>query len=160
MKKTTYIYIAGPLFSVSEREFNKMLARVLKTRIKNCIIVLPQEFSSTVLGKSGFLKKVFNYSLKSIIKSDVVIAILDGPDADSGTCVEIGYAYANKKPIIGIRTDFRSSEDRGLNLMVSQACNQLIWLKDSSIELDRVFNEVVRAVNNFLPNINSIDKTR
>ena len=76
----------------------------------------------------------------------MVIAILDGPDVDAGTCVEIGYAYANNKPIIGIRTDFRASEDRGVNLMVSKACTHLILLQDNSVTIDRVLDEVVHAV--------------
>ena len=62
-----------------------------------------------------------------------MIAVLDGPDADSGTSLEIGYAYATGKPIIGIRTDFRGSEDRGLNLMLSNACDELILATEDSV---------------------------
>ncbi len=93
---------------------------------------------------------MFEYSLESIKKSDAIVAVLDGPDVDAGTCVEIGYAFANKKPVIGLRTDFRSSEDRGVNLMVSKACTHLILLQDNSIKLDSVLDEVVRAVKGLL----------
>jgi len=106
MTREIRIYIAGPLFSVAEREFNKRLAEALKAGVDHSIISLPQKFASTISGQPGFLERVFEYSLESIRKSDAVVAILDGPDVDAGTCVEIGYAYANKKPIIGIRTDF------------------------------------------------------
>lgn len=146
MNKDIKIYIAGPLFSVAEREFNKKLASVLIHRIKDCTVSLPQEYAAAITGKAGFLDEVFNYSLESILNSDVVIAILDGPDVDAGTCVEIGYAYANNKPIIGIRTDFRASEDRGVNLMVSKACTHLVLLQDNTVTLDHVLNEVVRTV--------------
>ena len=90
---------------------------------------------------------------------DAVIAILDGPDVDAGTCVEIGYAYANKKPIIGVRTDFRASEDKGVNLMVSKACSELIWLQDNSVGLEYVLDELVRAVRNYLAKFSSLEKT-
>lgn len=40
-----------------------------------------------------------------------VLAILDDCDLDSGTCAEIGYAAALSRPVIGIRTDFRSCGD-------------------------------------------------
>ena len=40
-----------------------------------------------------------------------VLAFLDGPDVDSGTAAEIGYAAALHKPIVGIRSDFRVSGD-------------------------------------------------
>ena len=140
------IYLAGPLFSVAEREFNKKLADALEARIENCTVSLPQEYAKTIVGQTGFVGDMFDYCMGSIVNSDVVVAILDGPDVDAGTCVEIGYAYANKKPIVGVRTDFRASEDRGVNLVVSKACTHLIWLQDSSVKLERVLDEVVRAV--------------
>lgn len=150
MNKTINIYVAGPLFSVAEREFNKKVAAALKAQVVNCVVILPQEFASTVAGQSGFSELVFNHSLKSIINSDIVVAILDGSDVDAGTCVEIGYAYAKEKPIVGVRTDSRASEDNGVNLMVSKLCSQLIWLQDSSVELEHVLDEVVRAVKGLL----------
>jgi len=42
---------------------------------------------------------------------DMVFAVLDGPDVDSGTAAEIGYACAAAKPILGYRGDFRISAD-------------------------------------------------
>ena len=42
---------------------------------------------------------------------DLVLAVLDGVDVDSGTAAEIGYAFAKAKPIIGYRGDFRISAD-------------------------------------------------
>lgn len=44
-----------------------------------------------------------------IDRSDAVLAVLDGPDVDSGTAAEIGYAAARDIPIIGLRTDLRLS---------------------------------------------------
>jgi nucleoside 2-deoxyribosyltransferase len=40
-----------------------------------------------------------------------VVAILDGPDVDSGTAAEIGYAFAKGKQIVGYRSDVRLSAD-------------------------------------------------
>ena len=48
---------------------------------------------------------------KAIEESDIIIAVLDGPDVDSGTAAEIGYASAFKKPVFGYRGDFRLSAD-------------------------------------------------
>jgi nucleoside 2-deoxyribosyltransferase len=48
---------------------------------------------------------------KGIDKSDMVLAVLDGVDVDSGTAAEVGYAYAMGKPILGYRGDFRLSAD-------------------------------------------------
>jgi nucleoside 2-deoxyribosyltransferase len=47
----------------------------------------------------------------AIDRCDLVFAILDGVDVDSGTAAEIGYAFAKGKPILGYRGDFRLSSD-------------------------------------------------
>jgi len=44
-------------------------------------------------------------------KCDLVLAILDGTDVDSGTAAEIGYAFARGKIIFGYRGDFRLASD-------------------------------------------------
>ena len=47
---------------------------------------------------------------------------MDGPDPDSGTAWECGYAFAKGKPVVCYRTDFRISGDtKGApyNLMLS-----------------------------------------
>ncbi len=47
----------------------------------------------------------------AIDRCDLVLAVLDGVDVDSGTAAEIGYAYAKGKPILGYRGDTRISSD-------------------------------------------------
>jgi nucleoside 2-deoxyribosyltransferase len=39
------IYLAGPLFSLAEKEFNKRIADELERKNPNCKVYLPQEFS-------------------------------------------------------------------------------------------------------------------
>jgi len=46
-----------------------------------------------------------------IDECDVIFAVLDGTDVDSGTAAEIGYGFAKHKPILGYRGDFRPSAD-------------------------------------------------
>jgi nucleoside 2-deoxyribosyltransferase len=43
--------------------------------------------------------------------SQMVLAVLDGVDVDSGTAAEVGYAFAKGKAILGYRGDFRLSAD-------------------------------------------------
>jgi nucleoside 2-deoxyribosyltransferase len=47
----------------------------------------------------------------AIERCDMVIAILDGSDVDSGTAAEIGFAAALGKKILGYRSDFRLAGD-------------------------------------------------
>jgi nucleoside 2-deoxyribosyltransferase len=59
--------------------------------------------------------------LDLVDQSEAVLACLDGPDVDSGTAVEVGYAFARHKLIVGLRTDIRRSADNDgslVNLMV------------------------------------------
>ena len=61
------------------------------------------------------------YDLGLIDESEAVLACLDGQDVDSGTAVEIGYAFARGLLIVGLRTDIRWSADNEggvVNLMV------------------------------------------
>lgn len=120
------IYLAGPLFTLAERRFNEQLAAALRERMPSLEIVLPQERAKGLLSQPNGLQLVFEDCLAMIDECDRVLAVLDGADADSGTCVELGYAWARKKLVIGMRTDFRISEDRGLNLMVSHVCQTLL----------------------------------
>src|SRR5262245_34735155 len=41
----------------------------------------------------------------AIDRAHAVVAVLDGPDVDSGTAAEIGYAFARGKLIVGYRGD-------------------------------------------------------
>jgi nucleoside 2-deoxyribosyltransferase len=47
----------------------------------------------------------------AIDRCDLVFAVLDGTDVDSGTAAEIGYAFARGKPIVGYRGDLRMTGD-------------------------------------------------
>jgi len=112
-------------------------------------VVLPQARAKELISQKGGLALVFRDCLDSLAKSNVVVAILDGPDVDSGTCVEIGFAFAKGKPIIGIRTDSRTSEDRGLNLMVSHACTMLIL--GSQRDTQTLAEKTVQAIRELTP---------
>ena len=55
-----------------------------------------------------------------LAEADAVLAVVDGPDVDSGTAAEIGWAAANDTPVIGLRTDFRLADHEAaiVNLQV------------------------------------------
>jgi nucleoside 2-deoxyribosyltransferase len=47
----------------------------------------------------------------ALARADIVFAVLDGVDVDSGTAAEIGCAFALEKKILGYRGDFRLAGD-------------------------------------------------
>jgi nucleoside 2-deoxyribosyltransferase len=121
------IYLSGPLFTQAERRWNRRLARELEERIAGARVLLPQDFK---VGSSYNNPKdyahIFRACLDALRQAHVVVAVLDGPDVDSGTALELGVAYERGIPIIGVRTDFRESQDRGVNIVIAGACTTLL----------------------------------
>ncbi|NLI62015.1 MAG: nucleoside 2-deoxyribosyltransferase [Methanosarcinaceae archaeon] len=121
----TQIYIAGPLFSEAERSFNIKLKNELEILFPTISLFLPQEDAEDKSDTRDMneVEKIFNKCFSGLKSSDIVIAVLDGADPDSGTCWECGYAYANGIPIFAIRTDFRiSTQNEIVNLMLQESC--------------------------------------
>jgi nucleoside 2-deoxyribosyltransferase len=111
MKKT--IYIAGPLFSESELEFNRRMNEFLKNLGFNTF--LPQEDGHLLseLIEKGFekddaIQMIFHKDVEKIKDCDIIVFIMDGRVPDEGACVEIGLAYAYEKECFGLKTDSRS----------------------------------------------------
>jgi nucleoside 2-deoxyribosyltransferase len=133
------LYFAGPLFSAAERDWNLGLATALRAAGHEIIMPQEQEPGNDAAG-------TFATDVGGIDWADALLAIMDGPDPDSGTCWEVGYAYG-KKPILLVRTDIRwlrSSGDSGYNPMLTEAATLRLDLKAASME--RVIDEVLAAL--------------
>lgn len=123
------IYIAGPLFSSHERCFLEEIVKTLSEKlaidsIKDFFLPHRDVGEVDAHGKNrGF---IFDEDVKRLEEADIIVALLDGPDVDSGTCIELGYAYAREKEIFGILTDFRKWDEKDdvkdINLMVWGVC--------------------------------------
>lgn len=121
------IYLAGPLFTTAECEFNTRLARLLRKEKHK--VWLSQEKEQ----RSKSAKEIFKTDVKGIDWAEVVVANMDGADPDSGTCWECGYAF-RKKPVIVFRTDFRAAEPgkAPYNLMLTQSASKRLDLPYAS----------------------------
>jgi nucleoside 2-deoxyribosyltransferase len=138
------IYLAGPLFTSAERDWNERLAGGLKKQ--GFDVILPQEEASRHISSAGIdFAGIFATCLEGIRSANVVVAIFDGVDVDSGTAFECGYAYSRGVPIIGVRTDLRSGgEERGVNAMLSRCCQQLICVSALKSE-EELVSSIVAA---------------
>lgn len=134
------IYMAGPLFSTAECAFNVELAEQL--RLHGHEIFLPQEHEQ----RSDRPDLIFKSDKEGIDWAQLVLANLDGPDPDSGTCWELGYGYGTNKAIIVYRTDFRLFEGADkINLMMTESANVvMIHPKMSVIELAERIDYTIR----------------
>ena len=108
---------------------------------KGFLVFLPQEDAEdcTEEREKQNQEHIFRKCVEGLDNSDIVVAVLDGADVDSGTAWEIGYAYAKEKPVIGLRTDFRSLSDGVVNLMVEMAI----------VALARDENELLKTMERF-----------
>lgn len=114
------VYLAAPLFSEAECDFNRKLRDELISA--GFTVFLPQEDSNNVKDILNRQKIIFNKNLKGIENSDIIVAVIDGADVDSGTAWEIGFAFAKAKPVLGLRTDFRTLGIEGtVNLMIERS---------------------------------------
>lgn len=94
------VYFAGPLFTAAEQTWNADLAGALRGAGHEVFVPQEQEKGKPASG-------IFAVDVEGIDWADVLVAIMDGPDPDSGTAWECGYAFG-KKPIVLVRTDFRA----------------------------------------------------
>lgn len=128
MDTSKKVYIAGPLFSEAELGFNRKLKEAIVQ--KGFPVYLPQENSEDTAHMRHEHKQsyLFQKNVEIIDESDIIVAVLDGADVDSGTAWEIGYAYAKGKSIFGLKTDFRTLGPEGIiNLMIDQSADAIAF---------------------------------
>ena len=102
------VYLAAPLFSEAERAYNLYTSECLNKNFFE--VYLPQQAGDDSDRRNKDEQvRIFSNNLKSLQNADIIVANIDGADADSGTAWEMGYAFAHRKPVIALRTDFRRS---------------------------------------------------
>jgi nucleoside 2-deoxyribosyltransferase len=144
------VYIAGPLFSEAERTF---LECILNTLAKNSTLDPLTDFflphrDGRELGTKPKHKEIFELDLRYLRSAKIVVALLDGQDVDSGTCIELGYAYAKGKKIFGLLTDSRAnsacnSESHRPNIMVWGICEEGKTIFQDVNSLSKAFAEYI-----------------
>jgi nucleoside 2-deoxyribosyltransferase len=152
------VYLAGPLgFSEAGRCFHDGtlvpgIARLGHEILDPWKLTEPRKLDAVAAMPYGPARReawrklnveIASSNLAAIDKCDLVLAVLDGVDVDSGTASEIGYAFAKGKPIIGYRGDFRLSADNEgstVNLQVEY------FIRQSGGEIVAKLADLVEAV--------------
>ena len=139
------LYFAGPLFSSAERSWNAELTAALRDGGHE--VFLPQEQEP---GKDA--PGIFSTDVGRIDWADALVAIMDGPDPDSGTAWECGYAFG-KKPVVLVRTDVRAQTGSGgpYNSMLTES---------ATIRLDLPFAPMARVIVEVLDALGRLEETR
>ena len=115
------VYLAAPLFSEAEKTFNLRILELLTSHFFQ--VYLPQDVGDDSHCRDGEEHKhIFESHIHALDSTDILVAVIDGADADSGTSWEMGYAYRRGIPVYAVRTDFRISGHHELvNLMLEQS---------------------------------------
>lgn len=113
------VYVAGPLFNTHERLYLETITARLEALGYECF--LPHRDVGLVGDMTQFSnrQRIFRGDMQALDDCELVVALLTGADHDSGTCGELGYAYAQGKPCIGITDDLR-----GLNNLIWGLCDE------------------------------------
>ena len=102
------IYVAGKVRTENERKYLEEIDKLCKDL--GFETFLPHRDVGLAKG-IGDVRKIFEGDIVRGFKNiDLVVAVLDGLHVGAGTAWEMGYAYANGIPIIGIKTDEPVSE--------------------------------------------------
>ena len=126
------IYFANALFSQADINYNAQLAAQIRNLSPQIDLYLPQE-NNDINDKQAYAdsKMIAQADTAKLLASDLVIAILDGNTIDNGVASEIGVAYAQKIPIIGLYTDTRqqgASNQQKLDALSQVAENQFHYV--------------------------------
>jgi nucleoside 2-deoxyribosyltransferase len=142
MTPTPRVYLAGPLgFSEAGRHFHTTVLVPLVARLGFDVV---DPWTLIDAGKVAAVQRMphgperreawraVNAEIgaanrAAIDSAEAMLAVLDGPDVDSGTAAEIGYAFARGKRIVGYRGDARATgenEGAAVNLQVEYFIRQ------------------------------------
>jgi len=127
------IFLAAPLFSEAERDFNSRIAKRL--RQNGFEVWLAQEAPFIHTGTRKEKKIIYEGDVSALKTCEVVVAVLDGVEVDAGVAYEMGYAKALDKPVVGFKTDHRTfSGVEEVNLMLEVSLTKICKSVDELIE--------------------------
>lgn len=118
------VYIAAPMFSLAELEYNEMISNRLCQ--EGFEIFLPQRSGYRMIELMERMtpqearKMIFDKDIAEVEKADIIVIVLDGRTIDEGACVELGYGFAHNKKCYGLKTDPRTMMNGQINPMVSE----------------------------------------
>lgn len=146
------IYLAAPLFSLNERVSNRRLAKAIEFYVPDSRVLLPQDFKyHGKFNDKRFFRDVYTACLQGLASANFCVALLDGPSADDGTSFEVGYAVAKGIPVIGVRTDYRASQELGCNLMLSRACAAFVHRPSFDEDFKGLARDIAKKLRRLLP---------
>lgn len=144
------IYFGGPLFSEMEQMYNRYVVGMIREKYDDKVdVYLPQE-NEAINDKSGFANSLDIASGDNayLEESDLMIAVLDGVNPDSGLSAELGYFYSFDRPILGLYTDSRQGtygNQQKIDALDEVAESQFSYINLYTVGLVKQRGEILRS---------------
>lgn len=147
MTTSKHIYFAAPLFAQSDLLYNQDLVKKIREIDADLTIYLPQE-NAGINDKSAYAdsKMIALADTEEVLKSDLMVALLDGLTIDAGVASEIGVAYAKGIPVIALYTDSRqqgADNQQKIAALQTPAENQFHYLNLYTVGLIKLNGTIV-----------------
>ncbi|MCG4282118.1 nucleoside 2-deoxyribosyltransferase [Lacticaseibacillus saniviri] len=148
------IYFANGLFSQADYQFNQQLTAKIREMFPEVTVYLPQE-NAAINDKNAYAdsQMIAQADTAELLSADLMLAVLDGVTIDSGVASEIGVAYANHLPIIGLYTDSRqqgATHEKKLAALQEIAENQFHYLNLYTTGLIKLNGTIVNNTEDLL----------
>jgi len=153
MTRQPRIYYAASLFNEAEREFNRQVVAMIQDLgystwfPQEDVGVLTDLMDDLGMTLDEVRDHIFDLNIKEVQDADIVVFVLDGRVPDEGACIEAGIAWAMSKPVYGLKTDIRSGEPGGNNIMIDGIVNTTAGSIDELRELLKPVHTVVDLTN-------------
>ena len=125
-------YLANGLFSIGDRLVNELLAKEIRKELPGIELYVPQE-NDAINDKQAYANSlaIADADMEKLQESDVLIAVLDGIEIDSGVAAEIGVFSTYNRPIIALFSDVRQlgrDNQQKVNALIADGTeNQFIY---------------------------------
>ncbi len=104
------LYLAGPLFNESERQFAERISSVLSARFEVYVPHLEGGLVSDMVARGEppevVRARIFNSDIAALKHCDDLLIILNGRTVDEGAAFELGVAWSFGKTCFGYKTIF------------------------------------------------------
>ncbi len=135
------VYIAGPLFTPGDRWYLERLDALC--RDLGFSTYLPHRDAGLADRAQG-TRFFFERDLEALQRIQLMVAVLHGTDVDSGTAWEMGYAFAQGIPVIGVVEDTRVPDpDTLLNPMIRHSLTALCRTPEELAEALKPYRALV-----------------
>lgn len=156
-------YLANGLFSIGDRYVNELIAKELRAAIPGIELYVPQE-NDAINDKNAYADSltIARADLEGLKVSDVLIAVIDGVEIDSGVAAEIGAFAMLNRPIVALFSDVRQlgrTNTKKIDALIADGTeNQFIYRNLFVVGLIKENGVIVSSVDELVAEVKNLEK--